>query len=149
MRVLAPRETLVKVIPSNDYLGIAFKYRPVHIRSRIAPQPRNLSRKNAGLKEHLEVIGHKEAFEYVRKLVSENVEISEKVIRAHRRSSGAQPQALRPSSVPKYRRAFSPRGIHSNHAVVRPLLELFRLTFVRSEERRVGKECRSRWSPYH
>ena len=24
-----------------------------------------------------------------------------------------------------------------------------RLTNVRSEERRVGKECRSRWSPYH
>ena len=23
------------------------------------------------------------------------------------------------------------------------------LTFDRSEERRVGKECRSRWSPYH
>ena len=23
------------------------------------------------------------------------------------------------------------------------------LTFYRSEERRVGKECRSRWSPYH
>ena len=23
------------------------------------------------------------------------------------------------------------------------------LTFARSEERRVGKECRSRWSPYH
>src|SRR5256885_5597875 len=23
------------------------------------------------------------------------------------------------------------------------------LTWVRSEERRVGKECRSRWSPYH
>ena len=23
------------------------------------------------------------------------------------------------------------------------------LTLVRSEERRVGKECRSRWSPYH
>ena len=22
-------------------------------------------------------------------------------------------------------------------------------TFQRSEERRVGKECRSRWSPYH
>ena len=22
-------------------------------------------------------------------------------------------------------------------------------TLVRSEERRVGKECRSRWSPYH
>ena len=24
-----------------------------------------------------------------------------------------------------------------------------RLAAVRSEERRVGKECRSRWSPYH
>ena len=23
------------------------------------------------------------------------------------------------------------------------------ITLVRSEERRVGKECRSRWSPYH
>ena len=23
------------------------------------------------------------------------------------------------------------------------------VTFLRSEERRVGKECRSRWSPYH
>src|ERR1035437_8929304 len=26
---------------------------------------------------------------------------------------------------------------------------IFRLPFQRSEERRVGKECRSRWSPYH
>ena len=25
----------------------------------------------------------------------------------------------------------------------------FRVTWMRSEERRVGKECRSRWSPYH
>ena len=25
----------------------------------------------------------------------------------------------------------------------------FQSMFVRSEERRVGKECRSRWSPYH
>src|SRR2546429_1803656 len=24
-----------------------------------------------------------------------------------------------------------------------------RISFARSEERRVGKECRSRWSPYH
>ena len=28
-------------------------------------------------------------------------------------------------------------------------LNLMRLCTVRSEERRVGKECRSRWSPYH
>ena len=25
----------------------------------------------------------------------------------------------------------------------------YRNAFTRSEERRVGKECRSRWSPYH
>ena len=25
----------------------------------------------------------------------------------------------------------------------------FILSLLRSEERRVGKECRSRWSPYH
>ena len=25
----------------------------------------------------------------------------------------------------------------------------FKVDYVRSEERRVGKECRSRWSPYH
>src|SRR2546425_9471341 len=35
-----------------------------------------------------------------------------------------------------------------------PLLKMAQLLFVepialRSEERRVGKECRSRWSPYH
>ena len=27
--------------------------------------------------------------------------------------------------------------------------DLSHLGFLRSEERRVGKECRSRWSPYH
>ena len=30
-----------------------------------------------------------------------------------------------------------------------PLANQVILRFVRSEERRVGKECRSRWSPYH
>ena len=28
-------------------------------------------------------------------------------------------------------------------------LDLSELIYGRSEERRVGKECRSRWSPYH
>ena len=27
--------------------------------------------------------------------------------------------------------------------------DIFKKTLSRSEERRVGKECRSRWSPYH
>ena len=35
----------------------------------------------------------------------------------------------------------------SKMAMVRALLPIVGL--VRSEERRVGKECRSRWSPYH
>src|SRR3989440_7058387 len=35
-----------------------------------------------------------------------------------------------------------------NTVVLKPA-ELTPLTAVRSEERRVGKECRSRWSPYH
>src|SRR5690349_24047654 len=30
-----------------------------------------------------------------------------------------------------------------------PLLVLLAIAIRRSEERRVGKECRSRWSPYH
>ena len=31
----------------------------------------------------------------------------------------------------------------------KPMSELVPGTTDRSEERRVGKECRSRWSPYH
>ena len=34
-------------------------------------------------------------------------------------------------------------AIHLGHAVNKILKD------IRSEERRVGKECRSRWSPYH
>ena len=37
-------------------------------------------------------------------------------------------------------------GVLSARVVVTPLGEV---SEVRSEERRVGKECRSRWSPYH
>ena len=51
----------------------------------------------------------------------------------------------------------------TNEEVIRELLELLKknamkeqandvfeiCSYVRSEERRVGKECRSRWSPYH
>ena len=29
------------------------------------------------------------------------------------------------------------------------LLDIYAISYYRSEERRVGKECRSRWSPYH
>src|SRR2546421_4753389 len=37
----------------------------------------------------------------------------------------------------------------SEHATARSPLGRFFDRFNRSEERRVGKECRSRWSPYH
>ena len=43
------------------------------------------------------------------------------------------------------------RGGHLEHYLPNPELltdeDVFLL--IRSEERRVGKECRSRWSPYH
>lgn len=42
---------------------------------------RGLTIDRKSLKEHLEVIGHKEAFEYVKQLVSENSPLSEKVIK--------------------------------------------------------------------
>lgn len=42
---------------------------------------RGLTIDKKSLREHLEVVGHKEAFEYVRQLVSENIEISERIIK--------------------------------------------------------------------
>src|SRR5882672_9875656 len=41
------------------------------------------------------------------------------------------------------------RAAHQAEAINRHLLRNLPVTQVRSEERRVGKECRSRWSPYH
>src|SRR2546430_14881495 len=38
-------------------------------------------------------------------------------------------------------------GLHSREALARARAQVASL--IRSEERRVGKECRSRWSPYH
>ena len=34
-------------------------------------------------------------------------------------------------------------------AIKHPMDKFLHLHLLRSEERRVGKECRSRWSPYH
>ena len=42
---------------------------------------RGLTIDQKSLKEHLEVIGHKEAFDYVKQLVSKNAQISEKLIK--------------------------------------------------------------------
>ena len=50
----------------------------------------------------------------------------------------------------------STRGVQGGYALARPPEEISAAEIidalegpVRSEERRVGKECRSRWSPYH
>ena len=37
----------------------------------------------------------------------------------------------------------------NNHFGIDLISKKYRLFVLRSEERRVGKECRSRWSPYH
>ena len=37
----------------------------------------------------------------------------------------------------------------TDHYKIEDLQSNFFKDIVRSEERRVGKECRSRWSPYH
>ena len=47
---------------------------------------------------------------------------------------------------PRYRRAPAGSQLDPLEPVLRGLVEEWPL---RSEERRVGKECRSRWSPYH
>ena len=39
--------------------------------------------------------------------------------------------------------------VGTNNAGKTSVLEAVHILEARSEERRVGKECRSRWSPYH
>src|SRR3712207_9063927 len=41
------------------------------------------------------------------------------------------------------------RGKSSFYTWIHSIAVNMTLNFLRSEERRVGKECRSRWSPYH
>src|SRR2546426_3276539 len=61
-----------------------------------------------------------------------------------------------PAERPSIRRSIA-EGLHAVYGskLLRALLtqgaalNLFFGAFFRSEERRVGKECRSRWSPYH
>src|SRR5260221_12144662 len=47
------------------------------------------------------------------------------------------------------RRFLISRGVMSDHVSTDQIPESASDENVRSEERRVGKECRSRWSPYH
>ena len=49
-----------------------------------------------------------------------------------------------PKSFLGYKRENGRAGTR-NHVIILPVDDISN----RSEERRVGKECRSRWSPYH
>ena len=57
----------------------------------------------------------------------------------------ALPISLSPPAVPSTRERVNLRSTRS----VDPGSNRGKLALIRSEERRVGKECRSRWSPYH
>ena len=45
--------------------------------------------------------------------------------------------------------ALTARLLNHEKIHMRQQLEIVAVCLLRSEERRVGKECRSRWSPYH
>ena len=44
---------------------------------------------------------------------------------------------------------YNPKGLRFVEFPIYNLLNVLAFKSFRSEERRVGKECRSRWSPYH
>ena len=54
-------------------------------------------------------------------------------------------------SIPKGTRDFSPVEMAKRNYIFNTIRDVYHLYGFqqRSEERRVGKECRSRWSPYH
>ena len=54
-----------------------------------------------------------------------------------------------PSEGKVIRRAYSISSHPENKKFVELVIRWVRKPAERSEERRVGKECRSRWSPYH
>ena len=56
------------------------------------------------------------------------------------------PRCRRICQAPQYE-SFSPEECPRELEAVTLTLDEYEV--IRSEERRVGKECRSRWSPYH
>src|SRR5256886_3505918 len=61
---------------------------------------------------------------------------------AFRQETSSNPQGLVPTA------SFRQRVLAASPALA-PVIDAYPSATTRSEERRVGKECRSRWSPYH
>ena len=64
---------------------------------------------------------------------------------SHSAASGSGPQAATPDGLPPEDDAAEARAPESGESGA----DKSEAELTRSEERRVGKECRSRWSPYH
>ena len=54
-----------------------------------------------------------------------------------------------PENFKAYKKACGAKEVQPGTMFVHDLNSLYLPRYIRSEERRVGKECRSRWSPYH
>ena len=64
--------------------------------------------------------------------------------------SGADMNCIQEGLIPsKYFEKSTERLVSANGSQMKIKYELNNAHVCRSEERRVGKECRSRWSPYH
>src|SRR5688572_7579686 len=100
------------------------------------PAPRQLLHR-----AHVEIAVVKELLERGHVTRQEAAVLADAVA-AHRRGIGFD------QGIEKFERAFLGAG-HGVFAVAHALDESGGAVGTRSEERRVGKECRSRWSPYH
>ena len=79
-------------------------------------------------------------FEELKELAEKQTEISGQL----RKELSLMPHTTEGNFIAFLGRQFDPN--YKWNSALKPLWSGF---YIRSEERRVGKECRSRWSPYH
>src|SRR5690348_18092710 len=69
--------------------------------------------------------------------------------RRHTRWTGDWSSDVCSSDLDTRQRPFQDAMAEEMMVALKDNCERYGIAFFRSEERRVGKECRSRWSPYH